>query len=283
MNLGLIAVVSLIVLGLYCQARRRKRADYARRRARAFVLVKLLRRLLEHTQRHRGLSFGVLSGERILDGERWAAEQQVIEILSEARLYESNLKWYDSWQQVLDDWQDVQRSQAEKPVAATVLSLHNRMVGHLLDVIRAIAIPHDLVPRGALLAAPAGTWLELLEHTELVGQARALGTGIAARRQNTESQRDELATLRQRLSKQPYECLAHLDADPELRPLVTQAVTETERSLDLLMDLVDKLLAAAAGKSVHSAVYFRTATQVINNLLGLVDLLLSRLEQPSQA
>lgn len=283
MNLGLIAVVSLIVLGLFYQARRRRRAEYERGRLKAFTLVKLLRRLLEHTQRHRGLCYGVMSGERILDGERWASEQQVHEIFSEARQFEFSLKWYDSWQQVLNDWQEVQRSQSEAAAAETVLSLHNRMVSHLLDTIRAIAIPHDLVPRGALSAAPAGTWLELLEHTELIGQARAVGTGIAARRQNTESQRDELARLRQRLSKQPYECLAHLDADPELRPVVSQAVMETERSLDLLLDLVDKLLAAAAGKSVHSAVYFRTATQVINGLLGLVDLLLNRLEQPNQA
>lgn len=283
MNFGLIAVVSLVILGLFYQARRRKRAEYKRGRLKAFTLVRLLRRLLEHAQRHRGLCYGVMSGERILDGERWASEQQVREIFSEARQFEFSLSWYDSWQRVLNDWQEIQRSQAEAASAETVLLLHNRMVGHLLDTIRAIAIPHDLVPLGALSAVPAGSWLELLEHTELVGQARAIGTGIAARRQNTAAQREELARLRQRLSKQPYECLAYLDADPELSPVVRQAVTDTERSLDLLLDLVDKLLAAAAGKSVHSAVYFRTATQVISGLLGLADLLLNRLEQPSQA
>ncbi|SDS05161.1 Nitrate and nitrite sensing [Halopseudomonas xinjiangensis] len=283
MNLGLIAVVSLIFLGMYYQARRRKRAEYVRGRAKAFELVKLLRRLLEHTQRHRGLCFGVMSGESILDGERWASEQQVLAILTEAQEFEASLKWYDSWQQAAHEWDEIQRSQAEKAPAETVLVLHHQMIGHLLDVVRAIAIPHDLVPLGALSATPAGSWLELLEHTELVGKARAIGTGIAAHRQNTSSQRHELARLRQLLSKQPYECLAQLDGDPELRPLVNQAVMETERRLDLLLDLIDKLLAAAAGKSVHSAVYFRTATQAINGLLGLVDLLLDRLELPSQA
>ncbi len=283
MSLWLIGLVSLILVGLYFQARRRKRAEYARARAKAFVLVKLLRRLLEHMQRHRGLCFGVMSGESILEGELWASQQQVLAILSEARQFEANLKWYDRWQQTIHYWDEIQRSQAEKAPADAVLLLHHQMIDHLLGVIRAIAVPRGLVPRGALSATPAGSWLELLEHTELVGQARAVGTGIAARRQNTPSQRHELAKLRQRLSKQPYESLAQLDADPELRPLVTQAVTETERSLDLLMDLIDKLLAAAAGKSVHSAVYFRTATQAVNGLLGLVDLLLERLEQPSQA
>lgn len=283
MNVGLFAIVSLILLGLVVHVRRRKRSETMRGRARALQMVRLLRRLLEHTQRHRGLCYGVMSGERILAGEQWAAQQQVIDILAEAQPYEASLAWYDSWKEAVDRWHDIQQIQQDSSAAEAVLLLHNDMVGHLIETIRAIAHPNGLVPHGALSAAPAGIWLELLEHTELLGQARAIGTGIAARRQNTASQRDELARLRERLSKHPYECLAHLQADPELRPLVSQAVTETERSLDLLMDLIDKLLAAAAGKSVHSAVYFRAATQAISGLLALVDMLLNRLEPPNPA
>lgn len=283
MNLGLIALVSLVLVGLYYQARRRRRVGSVRARIRALTLVRLLRRLLEHTQRHRGLSFGVMSGERILGGERWASEQQVLEILGEAEEFEASLAWYDSWHQAMHAWDEIKQGQADNLAAEELLRLHNRMIGHLLDTTRAIAHPNGLVPSGALSATPAGSWLELLEHSELVGQARAIGTGIAARRQNTILHREELARLRQLLSKQPYECLAQLQADPDLRPLVSQAVAETERSLDLLLDLIDTLLAAAAGKNVHSAVYFRTATRAVSGLLRLVDLLLDRLEKPTLA
>ncbi|HDZ55116.1 MAG TPA: hypothetical protein ENI17_09295 [Pseudomonas xinjiangensis] len=273
-------VVALLLLPLLILRMRRIRLlEQREARQAALEHIRFLRLLLEMLQQHRGLCFGVMSGESGLKTRLWATQQQVQLLLVQSRQYQASLFWYPSWHHIVELWPAISSECEQDGEAESILQMHNRLVGLVLETIREMADKHDFICQGGIAPQPQGGWLELLEHTELLGQARAIGTGMAARRQNTALQRDELNLLRHRIADQAYLTLARLHADAELRPLVAEGINEAEESLDLLLDLIDQLLASDMQPDVRSVNYFHCATRVISAHLALVDMLLERQQE----
>lgn len=275
--LFVVALIGLILLAR--RARRQGRIEKRIRRAQALEQILHLRHLLEILQQHRGLCFGVMSGEQSLASRLTEACQQVELLIAQARQYESSLFWFPSWPGALAMWRQIGERREQELSAEQVLLSHSNLIALVLETTRELASEHDLIFLGGLAPQPPGSWYELLEHSELLGQARAIGTGIAARRQNTELQRNELSLLRHRITDQAFMTLARLDTDPELRPLLDGKVVEAEDSLDNLLALMDQLITARNEESVRAMTYFHCATRAISAHLTLVDLLIERLKR----
>ena len=277
MALTLLVLLLVLVAGAWLRARQRKRWRYAEERQVALAQIRLLRQLIEQVQRHRGLSYGVQSGERSLEARLWSVNQQVRQLFERCRVYQSTLHRLPSWRLALQLWERVnQPDTAESP--EHLLSLQTDLVQALLDTLSALAQRFDLVCLGRLAPQAEGQWLELLHNIELLGQSRAIGTGIAANRQNLTVWRERLGQLSQQINEQCYAALARLVSDPELRPVLSQPVRAAEESLDSLLETIVELLKEQS-TAVHSVDYFQTATQAISAQLLLVDLLLQRLER----
>lgn len=273
------ALLVLLLALLWHYSRVRRRRAIRREHDRALQQILLLRALLEQMQRHRGLMFGVMSGEHSLANQRWTIYQQVGQLLKQALVHESSLFWYASWHHMQSLWEEIE-VEHELATPEHVLTLHNRLIAHLLDTINAIAERYDLVRFGQLAANGDGHWFELLQNTELLGRARAIGTGIAARRQNTAMQREELLRLGRRIREEAYLVLARLHAEPALRPALASAVREAEEALDRFLVHVDDLL--QSHRRQHSSAFFSIATQAISAQYALADMLLKRmLQNPS--
>ncbi|SDR75330.1 hypothetical protein SAMN05216271_0283 [Halopseudomonas sabulinigri] len=270
-----IAIVVLSAFGLYRLRRVRQRARHEQR-LQAIVQIGLLRQLLEQVQRHRGLSFGAMSGEHTLEARRWSVHQQLLQLLKVIAEHEATLYWYDSWHQTRDLWQQIEAG-FEHESAEHLLTLHNSMTASLLDTIEALAHRFDLVCLGRLAPQAEGLWLELLQNIELIGQSRAVGTGIAANRQNLPVWRELLQSLSDQINDQAYAVLARLISDPDLRVLVSQPVRDAEDALDVLLENIRALLERQREPRVHSVEFFQLATRAISAQLLLVDLLLERL------
>lgn len=270
-----IAIVVLCAIGLYRLRQLRQRAQ-RQQRQQALSQIRLLRQLLEQAQRHRGLSFGSMSGEHALEARRWSVHQQLQQLLASTAEYEASLYWYDSWHQARDLWRQIE-SGFEHESAEQLLMLHNQMIGCLLQTVEALANRFDLVCLGRLAPQAEGLWLELLQNIELLGQSRAVGTGIAANRQNLPRWRDALDALKVQIQAQSYAALARLISDPDLRTLVSQPVREAEDTLDILIERIRVLLERQPSPGVHSLDFFQVATQAISAQLLLVDILLERL------
>ena len=269
LTLLVLLLVLVLVAGAWLRARQRKRWRYAEERQVALAQIRLLRQLIEQVQRHRGLSYGVQSGERSLEARLWSVNQQVRQLFERCRVYQPRLHWLPSWHLALQLWERVnQPDTAESP--EHLLSLQIDLVQALLDTLSALAQRFDLVCLGRLAPQAEGQWLELLHNIELLGQSRAIGTGIAANRQNLTVWRERLGQLSQQINEQCYAALARLVSDPELRA--------AEESLDSLLETICELLKEQS-TAVHSVDYFQTATQAISAQLLLVDLLLQRLER----
>ncbi|UJJ31713.1 hypothetical protein [Halopseudomonas maritima] len=268
-------ILLIVVTWLYSRRRRRREQQQARRIA--LQQIRLLRQLIEQVQRRRGLSYGVQSGERALEARLWSVDQQVRQLFECCRPHQPTLHWLAGWHQALQLWERVE--QADDAVAPEhLLGLQTELVQALLDTIAALAERFDLVCLGRLAPQAEGQWLELLQNIELLGQARAIGTGIAANRQNLPVWRARLAQLSSRVNEQCYAALARLVSDPALRPLLDQPVRAAEEALDVLLQHIRELLEQQPA-ALRSADYFQIATQAISAQLLLVDLLLERLEQ----
>ncbi|QIB51938.1 nitrate- and nitrite sensing domain-containing protein [Pseudomonas sp. OIL-1] len=279
MFLGTVALALLILLAVSLLVRSRRKRLHERGQACVHELERIacLRQLLELVQQHRGLSFGEMSGEGSWQARRWAVHQEIFAQLERCRAHERSLQCYPGWRQALAQWVQIESAQEHEISAEAGLRLHNRMLALLLEVIRGIAGRHDLECLGGLATQPVGCWLQLLEHTELLGQARAIGTGTIVRRGSDSALRTELEALRIRIAGQAYLPLAQLHADPQLRQVMATQVQEAEDCLDRLLELVDRMLAAEEDKTLRAATYFQTATHAITAHLVLVDQLLQRL------
>lgn len=275
---GLLVTLLLLVLLLTRLSYFRRRQLARRQHTQILDQIRLLRLLLEQLQRHRGLCYGSMSGEPGLEAQRWSVSQQVDALLKQAKVHEASLFWYPGWHHVLAGWQEVD-AQREQASAEQVLLLHNRMIAQLLDTIEEMAGKQDLVCLGHLVPQTEGLWLELLQNAELLGQARAIGTGIAARRQNSALQREELQRLAEQIRLRAYGVPARLYSDALLRTQMAAAVREAEDSLDALLQLIEDLLESEKGPLVRAQNYFQTATRTISAQLALADMLLERLQQ----
>ena len=280
MYFGTVALVLFLLLAitlLVVQARGKRLRERCQGSLRELERISCLRHLLELVQQHRGLSFGEMSGEGSLHARRWAVHQEIMAQLDRCKVHEGSLQWYPGWHQALGQWAQI--TAGDVASADALLRSHNRMLALLLGTIRGIAERHDLECLGTLAAQPGGCWLQLLEHSEILGQARAIGTGIAARREGDPMLCTELEALRGRIAEQAYLPLAQLHADPQLRSFMAAKVQEAEDSLDRFLELIDQMVAAEHNAVPASVSYFQTATHAINAHLVLVDQLLERLKK----
>ncbi|WP_373184728.1 hypothetical protein [Halopseudomonas sp.] len=279
----LIAIVVLIVL-LFARKRQKRRAETAQLQARSRALeqLRLLRDLLEQVQRHRGLCFGVMSGAHNLESERWTVHGEVYRLLENAFLHQANLAWYEAWKGVYPLWKRIDHER-QGNAAIAVLQLHHEFAELILETIKALGNRHDLICLGGLAPQPEGLWLDLLENAELLGKARAVGTGIAARRQNSPAQCQELERLSELIREQAYLAPAQLSVEPVLREALAKPVRESEDRIDTLLQAIDTLLRDPAHRALGAMGFFNTATQAISAQYMLADLLLERLRLATEA
>lgn len=276
MGAVLAAIVVLVLVGWGLSVRHKRRRAHMARLS-ALTQIRVLRQLIEQVQRHRGLSYGVMSGERSLEARRWSVHQQVNQLLETCQHYQASLHRHGSWHDALACWTQLETgSEAHDP--ESMLLIHNEMIRNLLATIQALAERHDLVCLGRLAPQAEGLWLELLRNTEIVGQSRAIGTGIAANRQNQAGARAQLSALSAQLHEHCYTVLARLASDPELRSLVDRPVRAAEDALDVLLERIRMLMDTQTESEIDSVSYFQTATQALSAQLLLVDMLLARLE-----
>lgn len=269
----------VLLVGLLFARRQQKRRAHRERlwaRLRAIAQLNLLRELLEQVQRHRGLCFGVMSGAQALEGDRWTVHSHVTRLLDSAVEHEANLGWHDPWKQIHPLWQQIERER-HGDAAIRVLQLHHDFAGLVLATIEALGHRHDLICLGGLAPQPEGLWLELLKNSELLGKARAVGTGIAARRQNKSAQCEELERLSVLIREQLYLAPAQLSVEPGLREQLAKPVREAEDRVDALLQAMEGLLRDAAHPALGSMSFFKLATQAVSAQYMLADLLLERL------
>lgn len=249
----ILILIAVVVAGLVRhQAARQQQAQ-------GILWLQAMRLLITHIQRHRGLSAGVMAGDRSLQVKLDEARLQVSRDFEQISGVGDWVKQHEGWHSITQHWARLAGKNHQLSVARTI-DQHNRLIKNILVFVDEIAAQHHLHTGTTV---KANIWRDLLTLAEYIGQVRALGVAAASG-----SDWDSLAAnrLRQEIQALCQEVLAAMDT-PRCRngldPLNLQ------RILDFLSFVDIQLL--REGPLVSAEEFYTEATRVLDHLFERFD------------
>ncbi len=160
-----------------------------------------LRQLLAAIQQHRGITNGVLCGDDKLQSRLPSLQSDINDHLQTLTHLDEGVRNTSSWQSVEENWPRVRVQFTQWP-AEQNLANHNQLLASLLESVEECAQHYRLTElpqeKGESIAM---LWNDLLRIAECVGQARALGTGVAAKAACSSVERIRLKYLHQSIDR----------------------------------------------------------------------------------
>lgn len=160
-----------------------------------------LRQLLAAIQQHRGITNGVLCGDDKLQSRLPTLQSDINNHLQTLTHLDEGVRNTSSWRSVEENWPRV-RVQFKQWSAEQNLATHNQLLASLLESVEECALYYRLTElpqrEGESIAL---LWNDLLRVAECVGQARALGTGVAAKATCSSVERIRLKYLHQSIRR----------------------------------------------------------------------------------
>ena len=184
MNIGIL--IALFLFGLICVvffvfiSIQRQNSSRRQMQSEGIALICQLRLLLELAQKHRGMTTGVLNGDNALKSDVSGLQSKLHELFGGLKSLEQKLLNTDYWEDIVSQWENISAHYETCSTSAN-FEVHVKWIKNILYLIEDIAETHDLL-RIKKLAKYRGDflWRDWLQSIEYMGQARALGTGVAA-------------------------------------------------------------------------------------------------------
>lgn len=220
--------------------------------------IKLLRILLTYVQQHRGLTTGFINGNAAVkpDIEKITVKIKniMVEIDDAGEWIHDNVKWIS----LVDHWSRLRMNYVQGD-ADKNFKQHNVLIANLLYLIDDVADVHHL---SKITGDAMDTdWRYLLSIAEYIGQARALGTGVAARGECSSVLRIQLNHLRNKIASSvdsSWPEKSRGEIQQLLRCIETQVIIEYP--------------------SIQASDYFKLATNCIEHVLDQFDRQIERLQ-----
>lgn len=252
----LVAVLSLVFLFAVLHYRRSLRLQ---RQRLGLKLLASFRVLLTHVQQHRGLCNGYLCGGAGLLAEIEDLQNRVSHNFAGISLIDVSLEGSERWQSITQHWARLAGNfRRLKPDNS--LSQHNQLIKNILYLIDDVARENQLLLLRNSDQQPLHLfWRELLSAAEYIGQARAIGTGVAAADYCNSLARNRLQYLCRQIE-------SHCNN-------LWQEISSTEGAPEAVTYLLDTIKNRILGEApdISAAEFFSIATQAIDILLDQLD------------
>ena len=240
----------LFLLFLLVSLKRKRRLAEQRLR-RGIDYVKWLRSLLTFVQQHRGLTTGFINGNKNSQPDIERLNNKVKGLLQEIAQGGDWFAQNSKWSSLCDHWQRLANGYLQGN-ADNNFKQHNMLIANLLYLIEDVADVHHLARLGG--GNLDTDWRYLLSIAEYIGQARALGTGVAARGECSSVMRIQLNHLRNKIASSVEE------AWPE----------QSRREIKNLLHCIESQLVIDT-PSISATDYFALATRCIDHVLAQFD------------
>ncbi len=144
-------------------------------------LLQALQRMLAHVQQHRGLNYGSMKGAQELDRKILDVKHFISDDIHRIEHSSAWLPDTQNWQKITETWAKLTIPYNSWNCESN-FSKHNELVQLILNCIDSAVAEYYLakLQTKGTDQSYSYLWQELLPTTELLGQVRALGTGIAA-------------------------------------------------------------------------------------------------------
>lgn len=267
----LLTLIALVMMFWYLH--RRARRQSARTLQQNTDQLTLLRELLANLQRHRGLSAGLLSGDERLRPELDQARADIDRHFARAQTLTT--RHADSWQGLIDHWSRLRL--ADSIDLANNLTQHNQIIRNSIYLIEDIALERDLSRGRPELSYLPWIWRDVIQAAEWAGQARAMGTGMAATGTSTPGQRVRMRFLHQKIETLSGEAFEALNARDMPDHKLANLLSECQQRVQAFLRCIDQDLLDPAQPTIGAPAFFQQATLAVDALLARVDQALAHL------
>jgi len=279
---------AILFAGYFMQYTRHANAQAATLRSRGMADVVMLRRVLEVMPQHRGMANALLQGDESfrsklsqLQGEIDVAMRPLVELSAGG----------DPWlvaarvMRVQDGWSLI-KQQLSSFAPAESFARHTTLMTEILYLMNDVADAAGLLvgDADARLIDAAVNQLPLV--TETLGQARGMGTGVAARGKCATDMRVKLRYLldntRQVSTDVAQGMRSTLQSDAGLKARAETALEESQQATQGFLDMLESRIIRAERIDIEPTEYYSAGTEAIQHSFALLDAinnaLMARLE-----
>ncbi len=258
-----------------------------------------LRKLLENMQQHRGMSSGFLNGDISFKEQILSKQNQIDENIKAVdamdQKYGASLKTSDKWKMLKTKAQDL-KARIWSLNAQTSFNDHTTLIADILSIITYVGETSNLIldPQLDSFYLMDATISKLPALSEDLGQLRALGTGVAARKAATEAEKNKIIMLyglvKAAIDANNNGFEAAFRENPNLKSKLENYVRDTVNSINDFLRIVDRDIIKASSINFKGEDYFQNATRTIATAFKVYDetspeldnLLKARIEQASK-
>lgn len=244
------------------------------------IYIRSLRKLIQLIPEHRGMTNGYLKGEKNFENK---ISEKRVQIFSEVKKiividheYNNELNTTARWKVLKNKITSV-LEESFHLTAEESFKRHTELIGEIIAFNLYIGdtsnlkldtdLDSDYLMEIILLKIP--------ELTELTGQTRGLGTGIAAQKTITIAEKEKLVrnyVLIDSLLKEINRSFDHAYAqNPALKPLLNEYIQKNSEAVNEYLQIMKNEFLDSAHITVSPQIFFSKGTDSINNSFSLYD------------
>jgi hypothetical protein len=230
-------------------------------------LLKLLRDYLAKVQKHRGLTTAYIMGNTDMLPEIDTLNQSMMQDIDLIFSVGEWINHNERWLLIEKHWSKLQTSFKNNKDADNNLEQHNRLIKNTLYLIEEMADEHSLLLlKGDLSLCIELLWKDLLKAIDYMGQARALGTGVATNGVCSSVERIRMSYLRKKIEENSLVIVNHLPQGEIAK-----------KEVKTLLNCIDEHILGSYC-NLDAKQYFDMATATIENLYKQYDQALHQLK-----
>ncbi len=258
----------------------------ARTEITGIAYLRPLRALLDNVQKHRGAAAAWLGGDAsflINMSDRQADIAKGIAAGDEAdKIYGQSLKMSGTWKDLKDKWQTL-KSRVKEFTPKENFEQHTAYIAFIKTAMTQVEDNSGLTldPDADSYYVQDVVAARLPAMAESLGQARALGAGIAARRTITNEERARIALMKgiaeDAMQAAQRDLRVAGENNSELRARIDASVQENQRQTLEFVEILTREFIASNEIKIDPKTYFAQVTQAIDGVYTLYDRLMPEL------
>ena len=258
---------------------RRQVSSVMRKRITGLNDLQHLRQLLEYVPQHRGMSNALLQGDQSFKAKLDSLAEKInheIKYMTDIVRQKDKWKIKDKLETIEQQWNFIHQN-LTRLEASNSFELHSELIKKLLF------LTHDIGDTSNVLLTQDNTYLKLANAAlcklplmaEMLGQARGMGTGVAAKGQCDANMRVKLSylmnTTRYVANEVCQDVATALENDAVLKKQADSKLQANKRSTEYFLNTLEQNIINSSEISLSSIDYYNAGTEAIQQTFALLD------------
>jgi len=284
----MIVLVPLISLGYSMVSIVNEEVNFIQNERNGLSYIKVIRQPIEHMQQHRGMTAAYLNGASEFKSRIMSKRQDVDKHLRALEAIDrekgAELGTGGTVANAVQQWENIKANSLNMKTAEAIKA-HSKMIADLMALMVEVADNSQITLDPVLDSYYMGAALviTLPNMIENMGQARAVGSSVAAKGTHSGRTFTRLSVLSNSINVYARDLKAGMDAiakeNPEAASHLGPVISKNQKAIEEMQDLLEILLKSNDNFSVDGKTAFDTATHAIADSYDLYDSLEPELDK----